>query len=163
MEGNLWILKNKKMASIIWTYKHFNELTTAELYDILWLRSKVFVVEQNCVYLDNDYKDQESYHLMGTVDGKLAAYVRILPPGLSYEEASIGRVLTNPDFRRTGLGKELMQKAIQKTCSQFGVNTIKISAQCYLLKFYTELGFQAYGEEYLEDDIPHVAMIFQQK
>lgn len=87
------------MSSLNWSYKHFSELSTTELYDILWLRSRVFVVEQNCVYLDVDYKDQKSYHLMGTHDGKLVAYVRILPPGLSFEEASIGRVITNPDIR----------------------------------------------------------------
>jgi len=149
------------MQNINWTYKHFSELNTAELYEILWLRSKVFVVEQNCVYLDNDFKDQESWHLCGWIGNRLVAYVRILPPGLSYAEASIGRVLTHPDFRKQGFGIELMKVAINKTITQFNVNTIKISAQCYLLNFYNSLGFKTCSEEYLEDDIPHVEMLFQ--
>jgi ElaA protein len=149
------------MQNINWTYKHFSELNTAELYEILWLRSKVFVVEQNCVYLDNDFKDQESWHLCGWIGNRLVAYVRLLPPGLSYAEASIGRVLTHPDFRKQGFGIELMKVAINKTITQFNVNTIKISAQCYLLNFYNSLGFKTCSEEYLEDDIPHVEMLFQ--
>lgn len=147
------------MSIINWTYKHFNELTTAELYDILWLRSRVFVVEQDCVYLDNDYKDQDSYHLMGMIDGKLAAYVRILPPGLAFDEASIGRVITNPDFRGQGHGIELMKNAIEKTLQQFQVKSIRIGAQCYLNQFYKNLGFENSGEEYLEDGIPHIEMV----
>jgi len=147
------------MSTIIWTYKHFTELTTNELYDILWLRSRVFVVEQNCVYLDVDYKDQKSYHLMGTIDGKLVAYVRILPPGLSFEEASIGRVLTNPDFRGNGHGIELMKLAINKTLEQYNVKAIRIGAQCYLNNFYQNLGFENSGEEFLEDGIPHIEMV----
>ena len=149
------------MQNINWTYKKFSDLNTAELYEILWLRSKVFVVEQNCVYLDNDFKDQESWHLCGWIENRLVAYVRILPQGLSYAEASIGRVLTHPDFRKQGLGIELMKVAINKTITQFNVNAIKISAQCYLLNFYTSLGFKICGEEYLEDDIPHIEMLFQ--
>lgn len=143
-----------------WTYKHFNELTIAELYQILELRSKVFVVEQNCVYQDLDYKDQPSWHLMGWQDQQLVAYVRIIPPGISYTEASIGRVITHPAYRRTGLGKELMLLAIDKTCHQFEVETIKIGAQCYLIKFYGDLGFNICGDEYLEDGIPHVEMVY---
>lgn len=142
-----------------WTYKFFDELTTTELYDILWLRSRVFVVEQNCVYLDTDYKDQKSYHLMGKINNILVAYVRILPPGLSYEEASIGRVITNPDFRGNGYGIDLMNLAIEKTLSQFNANSIKIGAQLYLHKFYSDLGFVQSGEEYLEDGIPHIEML----
>lgn len=157
MEGNLRVLITVMNN---WTYKPFNELNTAELYTILELRSKVFVVEQNCVYQDLDYKDQASWHLMGWQNNVLTAYVRILPPGISYPAASIGRVITHPDYRRTGLGKELMQLAIDKTLAQFNSNEICISAQCYLLRFYTELGFQACGEEYLEDGIPHVEMLF---
>lgn len=144
-----------------WTYKFYDELTTNELYDILWLRSSVFVVEQNCVYLDPDYKDQKSFHLMGKINNVLVAYVRIIPPGLSYEEASIGRVLTNPDFRSKGYGVELMKLAIEKTMNQFNVQSIKIGAQLYLLKFYSELGFVQSGEEYLEDGIPHIEMLLK--
>ena len=153
-------IKSKEMNQLQWTYKHFIELTSTELYDILWLRSRVFVVEQNCVYLDVDYKDQKSYHLMGTINGKLVAYVRILPPGLSFEEASIGRVLTNPDSRGNGYGIELMKLAIDKTIEQYKVKAIRIGAQCYLNKFYQNLGFVNSGEEFLEDGIPHIEMLF---
>ncbi len=145
---------------MIWTFKHFKELTTSELYDILTLRNKVFVVEQNCVYNDTDGKDKESWHLSGHIDNMLVAYVRILPPGLSYTEASIGRVVTDPAYRSHGHGIELMKMAIEKTLSHFNVKNIRISAQCYLLKFYSDLGFTAVGEEYLEDDIPHIEMLF---
>ncbi len=145
---------------INWKFKHFNELDNNELYEILTLRSKVFVVEQNCIYLDTDDKDQKSWHLYGYIDHKLIAYSRILPPGISYEEASIGRVVTDPEYRNNGYGIDLMKLAIEKTKSQFNVSQIKISAQCYLLKFYTELGFTTSSDEYLEDDIPHVEMIF---
>lgn len=141
-----------------WTYKHFSELNTTELYDILELRSKVFVVEQNCVYLDLDYKDQSSWHLMGRINDKLASYVRIIPPGVSYEEASIGRVVTDPEQRGKGLGKELMLAAIERTRKQFNIQSIKIGAQCYLKKFYGDLGFIICSEEYLEDGIPHIEM-----
>ena len=145
---------------IDWKFKHFNELDNNELYEILTLRSKVFVVEQKCIYLDTDDKDQKSWHLYGYIDHKLIAYSRILPPGISYNEASIGRVVTDPDYRNNGYGIDLMKLAIEKTKSQFNVSQIKISAQCYLLKFYTELGFTTSSDEYLEDDIPHVEMIF---
>jgi ElaA protein len=143
-----------------WTYKHFNELTNTELYDILHLRNIVFVVEQNCVYNDTDGKDKESWHLCGSIDNKLVAYVRILPPGVSYPEASIGRVVTHPNYRSKGHGIELMKIAIDKTRSLFNTNSIRISAQCYLLKFYSDLGFTTVGEEYLEDGIPHIEMVF---
>jgi len=145
---------------INWTYQHYNELTTANLYQLLELRSKVFVVEQNCVYQDLDYKDQKSWHLMGWHNDQLVAYVRIIPSGISYDEASIGRVITHPEYRRTGLGKELMQLAIKKTCEQFDVTSIRIGAQCYLIRFYEALGFAICSEEYLEDGIPHVEMMF---
>ena len=96
---------------------------------------------------------------MGMIENKLVAYVRILPPGLSFEEASIGRVLTNPDFRGNGHGIELMKLAIKKTLEQYHVNSIRIGAQCYLNKFYQDLGFVNSGEEFLEDGIPHIEML----
>lgn len=146
------------MSELTWTYKNFNELTPQELYDILKLRSEVFVVEQNCVYLDTDNKDQQSFHLCGWKENDLVAYARILPPGLAFEEASIGRVVTNPLYRKTGAGRILMDHAIERTLSQFNVSEIKIGAQLYLLNFYTSLGFRISGPEYLEDDIPHIEM-----
>jgi len=146
---------------IEWKYKKFDELTNIELYEILKLRNTVFVVEQNCVYLDTDDKDLQSCHLLGYEQNQLIAYLRILPPGISYNEASIGRVVTHPNFRKSGYGIELIKIAIVKTLEQFDTDSIKISAQCYLLNFYSNLGFVAVGEAYLEDDIPHIEMIYK--
>jgi ElaA protein len=123
------------------------------------LRSEVFVVEQNCVYLDADGKDSASHHLCGWLHNQLVAYCRILPPGLAYPQASIGRVLTNIAHRKDGYGIILMQKAIKKTYELFDVTEIKIGAQQYLLQFYENLGFVQTGESYLEDNIPHIAML----
>lgn len=145
-----------------WTYKAFSLLTTDELYKILKLRSEVFVIEQQCIYADADNKDQDSYHLCGWADTALAAYARVLPPGLSYREASIGRVLTAAAFRKTGLGKQLMEKALQLTLNQFPGHPIRIGAQYYLEKFYSEQGFAKCGEIYLEDGIEHIEMLFKQ-
>lgn len=143
-----------------WICKKFEELTTNELYKILKQRSEVFVIEQNCVYQDIDNKDLSSYHLMGWDKDQLVAYTRLVKPGLSYEEASIGRVLTHIDYRRYGFGKELMNRSIDHVKRLFMVKTIRISAQCYLQKFYEGLGFVAQGESYLEDDIPHIEMLY---
>jgi ElaA protein len=143
-----------------WIFKRFDELTPYELYKIIWLRNEVFVVEQNCVYQDADHKDPKSWHLMGMNDqNELMAYCRILPPGLSYVEPSIGRVLTNPAVRKEGAGKILMQNGIEKCFELFGPVNIKIGAQLYLLKFYSSLGFEKSGEIYLEDGIEHIEMI----
>lgn len=141
-----------------WKYAAFDELNVAELYAIMQLRNEVFVVEQNCVYQDADDKDLKSYHLAGWDGNKLVAYCRILPPGVSYPHASIGRVVTSPAYRKTGSGRSLMLKAIVKTLSQFTCSKITISAQFYLTKFYESLGFTASGEIYLEDNIPHIEM-----
>jgi ElaA protein len=141
-----------------WVYKKFDELTAKELYAIMQLRNEVFVVEQNCVYQDADGKDPQSYHLAGWEGETLVAYTRIIPPGVSYEQASIGRVVTSPGYRRTGAGRELMKESIHRTISQFGRSGIKIGAQLYLIKFYQSLGFIKSGNEYLEDGIPHIEM-----
>jgi len=146
------------MSELNWIYKSFNDLSPQELYAILKLRSEVFVVEQNCVYLDTDNKDLDSFHLCGWDKNELVAYARLLPPGLAYKEASIGRVVTNPKYRKTGAGKALMNHAIEKTLGQYKVSEIKIGAQLYLLSFYTSLEFKQSGPEYLEDGIPHVEM-----
>jgi ElaA protein len=151
------------MSSLHWTYKHFSSLSTQELYIILSLRSEVFVVEQNCVYLDTDNKDADAWHLCGWQDEVLVAYVRILAPGVSYEEASIGRVLTNPAFRKNGYGVQLMNVAIEKTLQQFNVQKIKIGAQLYLQNFYSNLGFTQTSEVYMEDGIPHIEMLFEKE
>lgn len=146
---------------IHWAYKHFNDLTVSELYAIIALRNIVFVVEQNCVYNDTDDKDLDCWHLCGYYENELVAYARIIRPGVSYPQASIGRVVTHPDFRKKGFGIELMKLAIEKTRSEFNINAIKISAQSYLINFYQSLGFGIISETYLEDGIPHVAMLYQ--
>jgi ElaA protein len=144
---------------ITWQLKKFEELTGIEVYEILRLRSEVFVVEQNCVFLDMDNNDQQSHHLQGRVGNILIAYVRILPPGLSYHEPSIGRVVSSPSYRNKGAGIELMQHAIASTYTLYGEQPIKIGAQLYLKRFYENLGFAQCSEVYMEDDIPHIKMI----
>lgn len=125
------------------------------------LRQEVFVVEQNCPYLDADGKDPDSWHLMGRdASGKLVCYTRLLPEGLSYPEyISIGRVVSSPAARGTGAGKTLMRRSIDLCRQLFGNQPIKIGAQSYLLQFYEGFGFRSTGEEYLEDGIPHTKMI----
>ncbi|MGB0840207.1 MAG: GNAT family N-acetyltransferase [Chitinophagales bacterium] len=143
-----------------WTYKSFDEFTIHELYEVIALRLEVFSVEQNCPYQDLDGKDQKSGHLMGYADnGDLAAYARILPQGVSYKEVSIGRIVTSPQYRSIGLGKALMQKIFAQIEGQFGQVAIRISAQCYLDRFYRSLDFVPVGESYLEDNIPHIEML----
>lgn len=138
--------------------KSFNELTLTELYDMLKLRCAVFVIEQNCNYQDMDDKDQLSWHLIGIEDNKLVACTRILPKGISYPEVSIGRVIVDKAYRGTGAGKEIMKLAIDHAKKALKADEIVISAQCYLEKFYGDLGFVAEGESYLDDDIPHIKM-----
>jgi ElaA protein len=138
--------------------KRFNELSTQELYDLLQLRSEVFVVEQNCVYQDIDGKDAKAIHLLGTYNNELVAYVRIFKPGDYFEQASIGRVVVKQNYRDRKWGYDLMNKAIQATEEVFTETKITISAQLYLKKFYENLGFIQTSEMYLEDDIPHIQM-----
>ncbi len=133
-------------------------MTALEWHRVLALRAQVFVVEQNCAYQDPDGKDVVSYHLLMESGEELVAYARLVPPGVSYPEAAIGRVVTCQTVRGKGWGKSLMEIAIAQTQKKFEVNEICISAQSYLLKFYSDLGFVAEGEEYLEDDIPHWKM-----
>lgn len=144
---------------IQWIVRKFEELTPLEVYRILQLRNEVFVVEQNCVFQDADDKDQPSFHLMAMKGDRLVAYTRLVPPGIAYEEPSIGRVVTSPSVRGTGIGKELMLRSIKTTEELFGLLPIKIGAQLYLNKFYSSLGFQQCSEVYLEDGIEHIYMI----
>jgi ElaA protein len=144
---------------ITFTTKSFNELSTIELYQLLQLRAEVFVVEQNCPYLDLDDKDQKSYHVLGYDNGKLVACTRLVPIGVSYEvEPSIGRVVTHPSVRSLGYGKLLMEYSIAETKKRFNSSVIVIGAQCYLDQFYQNLGFVPEGKMYLEDNIPHMTM-----
>lgn len=140
----------------------FDELNIYQLYELLKLRQEVFIVEQQCYYLDNDGRDLESFHLMGMDhNNKILAYARLLPPGISYPDyASFGRIVTAPTFRGKMLGRKLMEEVMTKCESLFPSQPIKISAQSYLLRFYESFGFIKVGEEYLEDDIPHHAMVF---
>ena len=143
--------------------KRFQDLSLEELYAILRLRQEVFIVEQNCPYLDADGKDLDAWHLMGRdTEGTLVAYTRLLPIGISYPDyASIGRVVNSDKVRGQGVGKLLMQESIAKMAELFPNQPVKIGAQSYLLKFYTALGFVSTGEEYLEDNIPHTIMILK--
>jgi ElaA protein len=144
--------------SMKWITKPFDQLTVRELYGILQLRAKVFIVEQNCAYQDLDDTDKLSWHLYGEEDGEIVAYARLIPQDIKYPEASIGRVVTDPSIRRKNMGRELMRQAITKCDELFNTKKITISAQCYLKKFYNELGFKEEGKEYEEDFIPHIKM-----
>ncbi len=132
-----------------------------ELYEILKIRAEVFVVEQNCVYQDLDSKDKASYHLFLEDSEEIAAYLRILPKGISYPEIAIGRVLTKASYRKKGLAKEIMKKAIDYITDSLEEKKIRISAQLYLLEFYKELGFEPISDIYLEDGIEHIEMLYQ--
>lgn len=145
---------------LTWLTKPFDTLTVPELYALLQLRSEVFVVEQTCPFQDIDGQDQAAYHLLGYADnGELAAYARLFGPGISYAQASIGRVVTSPRYRRFGLGRQLLQQAIAQCDTLFGAQPIKIGAQLYLQAFYESFGFVQQGEGYLEDGIPHIYML----
>jgi ElaA protein len=144
--------------SIIWKTKIFNELSTQELYQILRLRSEVFVVEQNCVYQDIDNKDQKALHLFGLLEGEIIAYSRLFKPGDYFEFSSIGRVVVAEKHRDKNFGHELIDQSIFEINNLFKVQNITISAQLYLKKFYESHGFEATSETYLEDDIPHIEM-----
>lgn len=141
-----------------WKTKRFETLSSLELYELLKLRSEVFVVEQNCVYLDIDGKDEKALHLLGTFEGKIVAYARLFKPKDYFTEASIGRVVTHIDFRERKIGHILMREAIESIRIYFGESKITISAQLYLKKFYESHGFIQTSEMYLEDDIPHIEM-----
>jgi len=144
--------------SLNWKIKNFESLSVNELYDILRLRSEIFVVEQNCVYLDLDGKDKKGLHLIGEFEGKIVAYSRLFESGISFDNASIGRVVVDANYRDKKWGHELMQEAIAGIKNRFGETKITIGAQLYLKKFYESHGFVQTSEMYLEDDIPHIEM-----
>lgn len=144
---------------ISFTQKSFGELETYELYEILKLRTEVFIVEQNCPYQDEDDKDQLAVHIMGW-DGKiLVAYARIFPAGVYFRNASISRVIIRPGYRGTGSGHELMDASIFALNDRFSEYEIEISAQAHLQRFYEHHLFSQVSEPYLEDGIPHIRMI----
>lgn len=140
--------------------KPFTALNTVELYAFMQLRQEVFVVEQDCPYLDADGKDQSSWHLMGWREDQLVAYTRLVPRGISYpRHVSIGRVVTHSSVRGKGAGKKLMRESLIQIRTLFPNSSIKMSAQSYLIPFYESFGFKTIGAQYLEDGIPHIAMI----
>ena len=139
--------------------KIYQDLAVDELYAIMALRAAVFVVEQNCVYQDLDYKDQKALHVMGWINDKLVAYTRLFGPGDYFEQASIGRVIVSMDQRGHNYGHQIMSASINVITQHYKTDRIDISAQTYLEQFYTAHGFLPSGEEYLEDGIPHIKMI----
>jgi ElaA protein len=142
-------------VDLIWHVRTFEELTVAELYAIMALRQRVFVVEQSCAYQDADGLDQASRHVWAQRGDVIAAYLRIVPAGVKFEELSIGRVITAPEARGTGIGRELMKRGIAAA----GNVPIRIGAQAHLEKFYGELGFTRASDVYDEDGIPHIEML----
>lgn len=146
-------------SNLIWKIKTFEELSTDELYKILKTRVNVFVVEQTCPYPELDDYDQKALHLWSESDDEVLAYCRIFEPGIKYREASIGRVLTNLNYRNLKLGRILITFAINTIETRFRTSAVRISAQDYLLRFYNDFGFQDTGKKYLEDDIPHTEML----
>ena len=139
--------------------KLFSELSTTELYQIIHLREKVFIVEQKCYYLDADNNDQQSWHLLYYSNNNLVAYLRILPPNTTYFQPSIGRVVVDEKYRRNKLAEKIMIEAITFLNKKYVNAQIKIGAQTYLNSFYKSLGFNNIGDEYLEDNIPHIDMV----
>lgn len=139
--------------------KTFNELSIDELYNVLQLRSEVFVVEQNCVYQDLDGKDRKALHVIGTKEGKVVAYTRLFNAGDYFDQASLGRVVVSKNTRAFGYGHIIIKASIAAIHKHYNTKNIKISAQTYLKKFYESHGFSQIGDEYLEDEIPHIAMV----
>lgn len=143
-----------------WIIKRFDDLSPAELYEILSLRDQVFIVEQDCPYQDVDGKDPHSYHLFGKdSDGTICAYLRVLEKGQTFAEISIGRVLVRKDRRGAGLARQMLKKAVAFVHDRLRERAIRIEAQAYLKKFYMEIGFRPCSEVYLEDGIPHIEMV----
>ena len=148
----------KQSNMIQFKIKPFKELSITELYEILQLRSEVFVVEQNCVYQDIDGKDEKAIHVLGYYEGVLAAYSRLFKPNDYFTDSSIGRVIVKASHRDKKFGHDLIRTSIETINDLFQETNITISAQLYLQKFYESHGFVAVGESYLEDDIPHIEM-----
>jgi len=160
-------MESAAQNDIVWHCRPWAELDREQLYGLLRLRAEVFVVEQDCPYQDLDGKDRQGLHLWAehrhaplAAGGEALAITRLLPAGVSYDgEVSIGRVVTSPAARRTGLGKELMSRSLEALADHWPGVPIRLSAQCYLERFYADFGFEPVGESYLEDGIPHIAMV----
>jgi ElaA protein len=148
------------MRELRWSFKAFDELSVHELYAMLKLRSQVFVVEQNCVFLDPDGTDDKAMHLLGWLDDELVAYTRNYDAGIKYKEASIGRVITSDKLRGKRYGPVLMHMSIKQLCAAFGAQPIRIGAQQRLTPFYESQGFVVASDSYIEDEIPHIEMLW---
>jgi ElaA protein len=147
------------LNAIAWRFVPFTTLSTLELYEMLQLRSEVFVVEQSCPFQDLDGADMEAMHLMGVKNGRLVAYARCFAAGKKFAEASIGRVVTHISARGGGIGHVLMKEAVASLVRHWGAQPIRIGAQARLEKFYNQHGFVQNGEPYIEDGIPHIEML----
>jgi len=153
-------VSERSLARVEWCFAHFDALTPAELYAITQARIAVFIVEQTCPYQDADGADPECHHLWTLAGGSdVAAYLRVVPPGVKYDEPSLGRVLTTGAGRGNGLGRALVAEGIQRVESLYGPSPIRIGAQRYLLRFYESFGFERTGYDYDEDRIPHSEML----
>ena len=148
-------------SDFIW--HNFDTISKEELYDVLSLRQRVFIIEQDCFYEDLDYSDQDANHLLLYQDNKLIGYSRVFPPGIKYYAASIGRIVTDLDYRGKGYGKSITHESIQFLKNNFPESDITISAQYRLVDFYENLGFETEGNVYLEDDIDHIKMTLKSK
>lgn len=144
---------------IQWQWKRFSDLSASQLYAVCAAREAVFVVEQSCPYQELDGLDLDAMHLIGWSGNEIAAYLRVLEPGVRYVEPSIGRVLTSKAFRGTGIGRTLVAMSLEYIDSHHPGRDVRISAQAHLERFYGWFGFVAVSERYLEDDIPHVEML----
>jgi ElaA protein len=162
-KGTLAIVTSETDSMLTWQCSPFDELSNKVLYAILKARQQVFIVEQNCPFLDADDVDQHCLHLLAwaiqDANHSVAAYARLVPPGIKYIEPSIGRVITAAEFRGQGLGKELMHRAVQAMDERYPGLTIRIGAQQYLEKFYSGFGFVTASPTYIEDGIPHIEMV----
>ena len=146
-------------ADFIW--HNFDTISKEELYDVLSLRQRVFIIEQDCLYEDLDYSDQDASHLLLYKDDKLIGYSRVFPPGIKYDAASIGRIVTDSDYREKGYGRSITQESIRFLRNNFPGSDITISAQYRLVNFYEDLGFKREGKVYLEDNIDHIKMTLE--
>ena len=146
---------------INWEVKHYRDLSLDELHDLIALRIEIFVVEQDCPYQEVDGKDKIAFHQIGRDEsGEIVATSRVLGPGISYKEVSIGRVVVSEKVRGNGIAHEMMDRSKEFVLSEYGKVPIRISAQVYLEKYYSRHGFQSTGKKYLEDGIPHMEMLF---
>jgi len=143
------------------TIKRFDELTPFEIYDILFLRTEIFIVEQDCIYADCDGKDKKAYHLRITEDERLIAYCRILDKGVNFDEISLGRFAVHPDYRSKGIAKNMLKEAMAFIKAELNALSVKLSAQAYIMELYASYGFKPLSEPYDDDGIVHVDMEYK--